>query len=323
MKAFIVSTSCQMGLNHFASNRSLCAKALEASGISSLEANTPALRIPAAKVSRFWNWLSASQRDPSLGFKVALNVPFGAYLVPNLMAAGSKTVGEGLTRACHNYSLIHSSARLQIKKLSRCIRIEFIDDKNESSSRQYVQYVLTTLVCHSRNATGIDWNPILLRSRNKDFSASKEFQDFFGGRLAEYCENDGFDITLKVWNQKNQRHIPGILEILESESVRQQKSHQSMFSFSGITEQMVKVSLGNDSITIKDIAKRMSVSVRSLQRRLAEERTSFEAIVEDARRSLAHSYLTDSSLTKSQIAYLLGYSEPSAFLRALKRWKKS
>lgn len=312
-----------MALRFFSSRSSFCAKALKVSGISSVEANTPALRIPAEKVSRFWDYLAAAQPEKSIGFDVALNVPFGAYLVPNLMAAGSGTVGEGLTRACYNYSLIHSSARLRVKKFKKSVRIEFVEEKNEPSSRNYVQYVLTTLICHSRNATGIEWRPTLLRLRGHEFRVSPHVKAFFGNQVLLQCEHDGFEIDQRVWQQKNTRRIPGIIEILESESTRQHQNQEKIFSYAGITEQMIKVCIGTESIKIQDMARKMSLSVRSLQRRLANEGKSFESIVEEARISLANSYLSDRSLTKSEIAYLLGYSEPSAFLRALRRWRVS
>ena len=58
---------------------------------------------------------------------------------------------------------------------------------------------------------------------------------------------------------------------------------------------------------------------RSLQRRLKEENTSFNAVREQVRRELTQRYLAD-NLSISEISFLLGFSEPSAFFRAFKRW---
>ncbi len=59
---------------------------------------------------------------------------------------------------------------------------------------------------------------------------------------------------------------------------------------------------------------------RTLQRRLARAGTSFEALCDDARRTAAETYLRDTTLSISEVTYLLGYSEPAAFHRAFKRW---
>lgn len=68
------------------------------------------------------------------------------------------------------------------------------------------------------------------------------------------------------------------------------------------------------------IARRLGVSERTLQRRLKEEGKTFAAVVDELRRELALLYLTDPELPIFQIAFLLGYSEPSAFQRAFRRW---
>lgn len=65
----------------------------------------------------------------------------------------------------------------------------------------------------------------------------------------------------------------------------------------------------------------MSVSQRTLQRRLAEEGTSVRALVETTRADLATEYLRGGRLRVAEIAYLLGYSEPSTFTTAFKRWR--
>lgn len=69
------------------------------------------------------------------------------------------------------------------------------------------------------------------------------------------------------------------------------------------------------------IADRLSISPRTLQRRLSEAGTSFSGILEDLRRELSRRLLVDRKLAVSEVAFLLGYSEPSAFQRAFRRWQ--
>jgi AraC-like DNA-binding protein len=69
-----------------------------------------------------------------------------------------------------------------------------------------------------------------------------------------------------------------------------------------------------------DIAEALQVSLRSLQRRLKEEKTSFKDLLEDTRKALAEKYLRESHRSIGEIAYLLGFSESGNFNRAFKRW---
>lgn len=68
------------------------------------------------------------------------------------------------------------------------------------------------------------------------------------------------------------------------------------------------------------IACELHVSLRSLQRKLRDEETSFKSLLEDTRRELAMQYIRETHRSVGEIAYLLGFSEPSNFTRAFRRW---
>lgn len=65
----------------------------------------------------------------------------------------------------------------------------------------------------------------------------------------------------------------------------------------------------------------LGISARTLQRRLRENGTSFSAVLEELRRELSGELLADKKLAVSDVVFLLGYSEPSAFQRAFRRWR--
>ena len=67
----------------------------------------------------------------------------------------------------------------------------------------------------------------------------------------------------------------------------------------------------------------MAMSPRTLQRRLKEYGLDFKKLTDDTRRRFAINYLRDRKHTLTEIAFLLGYSEVSAFNRAFKRWTGS
>jgi AraC-like DNA-binding protein len=71
---------------------------------------------------------------------------------------------------------------------------------------------------------------------------------------------------------------------------------------------------------IGTIASELLVSIRHLQRELQAEGTSFQQLLDKTRQELALRYLKDSEFSIHDIAFLLGFSAPSAFNRAFKRW---
>ena len=74
---------------------------------------------------------------------------------------------------------------------------------------------------------------------------------------------------------------------------------------------------------MKNVARKLGTSDRTLARRLAERGQLFKDLVDDIRRELSLQYLKDKRITVKQIAYLLGYAEVAAFNHAFQRWTGS
>jgi AraC-like DNA-binding protein len=85
-------------------------------------------------------------------------------------------------------------------------------------------------------------------------------------------------------------------------------------------QQSLRNFLPNGRVTIGLIADYMALSTRTLQRYLAEDGTSFQVLLDQTRQSMANRYLCDSSISLTQLAGMLGYSDLSAFSRAFQRW---
>jgi AraC-like DNA-binding protein len=78
--------------------------------------------------------------------------------------------------------------------------------------------------------------------------------------------------------------------------------------------------LPTGNIKEENVSKSLNLSGRTLQRRLAQEGTSFARLLEKTRKTLAEKYVSDHSLAISEVAFLLGFSEQANFTRAFKRW---
>ncbi len=68
------------------------------------------------------------------------------------------------------------------------------------------------------------------------------------------------------------------------------------------------------------MAEQLHMSRRTLQRKLAEADLTYQKLVDDTRRDLAMRHLEDPRHTITDVTFLLGFSQQSAFTRAFKRW---
>lgn len=72
--------------------------------------------------------------------------------------------------------------------------------------------------------------------------------------------------------------------------------------------------------TMRVVARHLAVSTRTLQRRLRDEQTTFQTVLNATREALARHYLTASTMPASEIAFLLGYTDTNSFYRAFHTW---
>lgn len=72
--------------------------------------------------------------------------------------------------------------------------------------------------------------------------------------------------------------------------------------------------------TLATVADRLAMGVRTLQLHLKAAGTSYQQLLDDCRRELAVSHLREQNLSTTDIAYLLGFAEPSVFFRSFKKW---
>jgi AraC-like DNA-binding protein len=91
---------------------------------------------------------------------------------------------------------------------------------------------------------------------------------------------------------------------------------------SAATRAAIRESVGADAPTVQRVAAALHISERTLQRQLNREGTTFAALLDGVRRELAAQWLAEGRLTRTEMAYLLGFSQPSSLSRALRRWQQ-
>jgi AraC-like DNA-binding protein len=90
----------------------------------------------------------------------------------------------------------------------------------------------------------------------------------------------------------------------------------------GLAEEVRQILIGRPGYfpDIDVVAQRLRMPVRTLRHRLSDERTGYQAILDEVRFALAREYLLETPLPQHEIAGLLGYTDPGNFTHAFKRW---
>lgn len=187
--------------------------------------------------------------------------------------------------------------------------------------RQHREFSAANLVQAIRKATGREVRPTSVTFRHPRNSSLREFERFFGGEV-RFGEEESIiafrpaDLDLPLLGADDR-----LLAILKRycEEVLDRHAERPATLIEEV-ERLIADHLSKGEARVEVIAGELGLSTRTFARRLAALGTSFNAVLENLRRALALRYLRESDLSLSEIAFLLGYSEVSAFATAFKRW---
>src|SRR5262249_32185434 len=180
---------------------------------------------------------------------------------------------------------------------------------------------MTALMRICRQLTGRELMASLVEFTHRGNHDSSELSAFFGCdvRFGAMADQATFDAAFKDLPLASaDSHLNELLIRLGEEVLARRAANRSSFR-SQVENAMVPL-LPHGTVRAGEIAKDLGVSQRTLARRLAVEGVTFSEVLEGLRSDLARQYLADEGLTISQVAWLLGYQEISAFTHAFKRW---
>jgi AraC-like DNA-binding protein len=112
-----------------------------------------------------------------------------------------------------------------------------------------------------------------------------------------------------------------LLAMLAPQLDEEVKQHTGQDTFPERVRATIQRKLVGHRPKMRDIARELHISSRTLQRRLQDEGYSFQQVLEQARHQLARHYLNNSLLELNEAAYLLGYEDSNSFVRAFRVWE--
>ena len=146
-------------------------------------------------------------------------------------------------------------------------------------------------------------------------------EDYFQCPVIFSSKRNGLEISNEVLCSSNALGDYALSQFFEShlESELAQLANDQRLE-GKISQQLVQA-LSEGVPSIEDIASRLGMSSRTLQRRLADEGVVYQSLVDETRKQLAIQLLNKNEFSLAEIAFLTGYSEQSTFTRAFKRWQ--
>jgi AraC-like DNA-binding protein len=172
----------------------------------------------------------------------------------------------------------------------------------------------------SRVLSDILWKPTEVWFQHKRPTDIRPYEEFFPCRMRFAQPYACLIFPREYLEARIQRTDHGHLSYLSRRAEMLLGRLQANRSVADLVRERVEHELEKGGLDESRIARQLGMSTRTLQRRLRGEGLSFAKILDDVRRRLAFSHLQNQAFPISEVAFRLGYSEPTAFFRAFRRW---
>ncbi len=293
-------------------------------GVPADAAGAAEVALPLPTLRALLEAAAEASADPFLGLHVAARMPRGAYGVLEYSCRSAPTVREALTRIVRYIALLNELVTISFEEQPGAgtgVIEQRIAGEPECVGRHGNEFFVATVLGGVRQLTGA---PCLAERAWFAHAAppdTSELEQFLGtSRLRWRAGGNGVALATEVLELPLLTSDPPLLSLLDRTAVQALAGRPAQSRLLGHVRQRIRDSLAEAPPTLEGVASGLKMSPRSLQRHLGEEGVSFRALVEDARQELALEYVRDVRRPLGEIAFLLGYTELSPFLRAFKRW---
>ncbi len=179
---------------------------------------------------------------------------------------------------------------------------------------------LASAVSISRQVSPVPFAPIEAHFKHPAPRTLEHHERYFGCPVFFGSHVDALLVSAESLAQPNKLGDEGITRFLDQHLESELREVVDEASIETLAKDVVARSLSEGVPKMADVARSLGLSARSLHRRLADDGLNFRTLTDETRKELAEGLLRDERYSLSEIAFLTGFSEQSAFNRAFKRW---
>jgi AraC-like DNA-binding protein len=186
-----------------------------------------------------------------------------------------------------------------------------------------VEYTLAIFVVVGRTLSGGNENPDQIELESAppaDAADQHEYERVFGCPVRWNAGRNALDISTQRLDRKLAHITPSLARAVEEHAEKLLAELPNASAQAARVREHIVDALRAGPVTPDEVCRRLKMSKRTLRRRLQEEGRTFSDLLSEVRRDLAHRYLEDPNRSITEVAFLLGFADTSAFQRAFRRW---
>jgi AraC-like DNA-binding protein len=279
----------------------------------------PEQRLPVGAARTVWTLAAEAAGDEAIGIHVAeARIP-GELDVLEYAFRASPTLGDAFGQVIRYARVMHDHITIRLVPESDGARLTGSVPPSHPVNRHQTEFFVATWLRLARDTCNPGLTPLETTFEHPAPRRPDEHQRFFACPLRFEQPIIGLLIAKADLDRPMRGADPALAALLSRQLDKMLVSLPAAPSVSARVRLLVKDDLPSGRASVDRVARQMAMSVRSLSRRLEAEGTSFRGLLDSVRHDLAVAHLRDPGVELAEIAFLLGYSESSAFHRAFKR----
>lgn len=280
----------------------------------------PGLRIPYADMMLLSEHAARMTRDAAFGLHVGQRVDHREYGLVGRTLVTSSTLGEAL-RSLERYLPIWTDVGV-FKLVADGPTVQFqwlYSSRSLPECRHDCEMSMATLIGLNRFSVE-SWRPREVWFQHARPADTSEYTRIFRAPVRFHMPVNALLLDARVLELPLRTARPELHRRAMEQAERLLPTIPAEVPISQSVLTFIRQNLQTGDFGLEAAARHLSLSCRSLQRKLREESCSYRELVQQARQDLSQYLLLESPTTATAAAYALGYSEPSVFQRAFHRW---
>ena len=262
--------------------------------------------------------------DDAFGLHVGERDSPKLYGILGYVTINSRTVGEALNRLIRFQHIRTKAYNFSLEVIGSNAHLAYIYQTNDVSPqerRHESEETLCSITQYGRMMTGIEWKRLEVHFEHARPENVSEHERIFRApvRFGKVLTQLIFDSSFLTMPLVEADLTLGSLLERQAEELLP-KSPPNERAFANQVRQLIRENLGSGEMRMETICQKLDNSSRTLQRKLSEEDTSYQKLLEETQFEMSKFYLRRQEMAICEISYLLGFSQPSAFHRAFRRW---
>jgi AraC-like DNA-binding protein len=293
-------------------------------GLRRIDFADPEARIPYAAVLGLIERAATATGDAGFGLRLGASRDQHDSGLIGFVLLNSSTLLDALANLQRYFHVVGEGEEFEIDRGGPHVALRFRETEPELRGlRQNSDYLAAMLARACRDMTRKRVSPVRVEFIHRRPNQKVAYAEILGCPVKFNAEWDALiydpeTMRLPVVGADNRLLkvlVDGCRKILGPTPKKQDLVHD--------VREFIIDRLAKGTAKFDEVARELNMSTKTLERRLAERGSAFGALLDDIRCDLAKQYLSETDFRLEQISYLVGYSEPAAFVRAFRRWTET